>query len=148
MCTVPAWGISKNGIIIISSDYRHLSKSEVDACTTATIGQTHNCHLCGSQVVWVTDRWLQGMATWTRSSYLPQERGYHVHVIWQYAVQHQRKITGAQYKDYKIDWTRHKFVGWADTMQMIETTVSLPRNQVHGLWYGMPWQICPISSQQ
>ena len=33
-------------------------------------------------------------------------------------------------------------------MQMIETTVSLPRNQVHGLWYGMPWQICPISSRQ
>ena len=27
-------------------------------------------------------------------------------------------------------------VGQEDTMQMIETTVSLPRNQVHGLWYG------------
>ena len=89
------------------------------------------------------------MATWTRSSYLPQERGYHVHVIWQYAVQHQRKITGAQYKDYKmIRRCTNLQVGQEDTMQMIETTVSLPRNEVHGLWYGMPWQICPISSQQ
>ena len=53
------------------------------------------------------------MTTWTRSRYLPQERGYHVNVIWQYAVRHQRMISGAQYKDYKIDWTRHEFAGWA-----------------------------------
>ena len=42
-----------------------------------------------------------------------QECGYHVHVIWQCAVWHQRMISGAQYKDYEIDWMRHEFAGWA-----------------------------------
>ena len=51
-------------------------------------------------LVWVTGRLLQGTATWTRSSDMPQECGYHVHVIWQYTVWHQQMITGAQYKDY------------------------------------------------
>ena len=46
LCTVPAWGISKNGIITIASDYHHLSKSEVDACASATIYARHTTATC------------------------------------------------------------------------------------------------------
>ena len=74
------------------SHYHHLSKSEVDACTCATIYARHTTAtgVRRSQVVWVTGRSLQGTATWTRSdTYLSQECVYDVHVIWRYTVRHQ-----------------------------------------------------------